>query len=98
MRFFIIILLFLLPQTQQQLTVGVSMTPLIEFEENIIVNEETQLTLIPGLQPHMLFWHHVDTILPTPSNLIITFPYTGEYVPYIRNSAQYKYTITILEK
>jgi len=95
MNIILLLLFLIIPQTQQNISMGVKMTPLIEVEKNITINTETEIKLISGLQPHMLTWHHKDVVLETPKNLIIKFPFYGDYVPYIGNYPQHKYTITI---
>lgn len=68
---------------------------LIEYEKPVFVNKDVQLKLMTGLRYEMLTWHHEDTILKTPQNLIMNFPFKGDYVPHIRHSKQKDYTITV---
>lgn len=80
---------------QQSNNTKMVLLPIINVPDFITKNKDFKISLISGLNYYDVKWHHNDTIIKTPENLILNFDKEGEYIPYVFGKELKAYTIWI---
>jgi hypothetical protein len=87
--------------SEQKITIGVGLMPLVVSQKEGRVGEVIQLKLIEGLTPAGIIWRNLSCAgqdVPTLENLTVVFQQAGTYIPVILGHPQHiSYAIQITD-